>query len=220
MIGFIFIFVLVMGDFATVRFIGGSTVDSVGNEVNVYYNNVDLPTAAAGASILVIAMMIGVVILLRFAKIRDSVSVVASAKPPHRTLDAIGKWLLAAVVAVLGAVHAVRVVEDAARARGRHRGSRRNPGGPLLPAGTQAAARARGVLRRVPRAHVRADAVDGPALVPGLARPHGVPHLGPLLDVLVRHPDQRRDAGGAARLDRRVAQALRRSSASSPRSSR
>jgi len=42
------------------------------------------------------------VILLRFAKIRDSVSVVASAKPPHRTLDAIGKWLLAAVVAVLG----------------------------------------------------------------------------------------------------------------------
>ena len=102
MIGFIFIFVLVMGDFATVRFIGGSTVDSVGNEVNVYYNNVDLPTAAAGASILVIAMMIGVVILLRFAKIRDSVSVVASAKPPHRTLDAIGKWLLAAVVAVLG----------------------------------------------------------------------------------------------------------------------
>ena len=102
MIGFIFIFVLVMGDFATVRFIGGSTVDSVGNEVNVYYNNVDLPTAAAGASILVVAMMIGVVVLLRFAKIRDSVSVVASAKPRHRTLDFIGKWLLAAVVALGG----------------------------------------------------------------------------------------------------------------------
>ena len=77
MIGFIFIFVLVMGDFATVRLIGGSTVDSVGAEVNVYYNNVDLPTAAAGASLLVLAMMIGVVVLLKFAKIRDSVSVVA-----------------------------------------------------------------------------------------------------------------------------------------------
>ena len=86
MIGFIFIFVLVMGDFATVRLIGGSTVNSVGNEVNVYYNNVDLPTAAAGASVLVVAMMVGVVILLQFAKIRDSVSVVASAKQRNRVL--------------------------------------------------------------------------------------------------------------------------------------
>ena len=102
MIGFIFIFVLVMGDFATVRVIGGSTVDSVGNEVNVYYNNVDLPTAAAGASVLVIAMMVGVIILLKFAKIRDSVSVVAPAKERNRTLDAIGKWLLVAVLVVLG----------------------------------------------------------------------------------------------------------------------
>ena len=102
MIGFIFIFVLVMGDFATVRVIGGSTVDSVGNEVNVYYNNVDLPTAAAGASVLVVAMMVGVIILLKFAKIRDSVSVVAPAKERHRTLDAIGKWLLTGLLAVLG----------------------------------------------------------------------------------------------------------------------
>ena len=102
MIGFIFIFVLVMGDFATVRVIGGSTVDSVGNEVNVYYNNVDLPTAAAGASVLVIAMMVGVIILLKFAKIRDSVSVVAPAKERNRTLDAIGKWLLVGVLALLG----------------------------------------------------------------------------------------------------------------------
>ena len=102
MIGLIFIFVLVMGDFATVRFIGGSTVTSVGNEVNLYYNNVNLPAAAAGASILVVAMMAGVVILLKFAKIRDSVSVVASAKPRNKTADAIGKWLLAAALVVLG----------------------------------------------------------------------------------------------------------------------
>ena len=102
MIGLIFIFVLVMGDFATVRFIGGSTVTSVGNEVNLYYNNVNLPAAAAGASILVVAMMAGVVILLKFAKIRDSVSVVASAKPRNKTADAIGKWLLTAALVVLG----------------------------------------------------------------------------------------------------------------------
>ncbi len=102
MIGLIFIFVLVMGDFATVRFIGGSTVTSVGNEVNLYYNNVNLPSAAAGASILVVAMMAGVVILLKFAKIRDSVSVVASAKPRNKTADAIGKWLLTAALVVLG----------------------------------------------------------------------------------------------------------------------
>ena len=102
MIGFIFIFVLVMGDFATVRFIGGSTVVSVGSTVNDYYNNVNLPVAAAGASILVVAMMAGVVILLKFAKIRDSVSVVASAKKRHETLDAIGKWALTAALVVLG----------------------------------------------------------------------------------------------------------------------
>ena len=102
MIGFIFVFVLVMGDFATVRFISGSTVTSVGNEVNVYYNNVNLPAAAAGASILVLAMMAGVVILLKFAKIRDSVSVVASAKARNRTADALGKWLLAGALVLLG----------------------------------------------------------------------------------------------------------------------
>jgi putative spermidine/putrescine transport system permease protein len=102
MIGFIFIFVLVMGDFATVRFIGGSTVTSVGSTVNDYYNNVNLPVAAAGASILVVAMMAGVVILLKFAKIRDSVSVVASAKERNRTLDAAGKWILTGALALLG----------------------------------------------------------------------------------------------------------------------
>ena len=47
-------------------------------------------------------MMAGVVILLKFAKIRDSVSVVASAKPRNKTADAIGKWLLAAALVVLG----------------------------------------------------------------------------------------------------------------------
>ena len=51
---------------------------------------------------LVVAMMVGVVILLRFAKIRDSVSVVASAKQRNRVLDAVGKWSIYAVLAALG----------------------------------------------------------------------------------------------------------------------
>ena len=131
MIGFIFIFVLVMGDFATVRVIGGSTVDSVGNEVNVYYNNVDLPTAAAGASVLVIAMMVGVIILLKFAKIRDSVSVVAPAKErtPHARCDrqVAARWACSPA----RPLHALRVVEDAARAGSRHRRGRRAPRGAL-----------------------------------------------------------------------------------------
>ena len=59
------------------------------------------------------------------------------------------------------------------------------------------------------RAHVRPDAADDAAVVPGLARPHGLPDLGPLLDLLVRPPHQRSDPAGAARLDRRLAQAQR-----------
>ena len=47
-------------------------------------------------------MMAGVVILLKFAKIRDSVSVVASAKERNKTADAIGKWLLTAALVALG----------------------------------------------------------------------------------------------------------------------
>ena len=208
MIGFIFIFVLVMGDFATVRVIGGSTVDSVGNEVNVYYNNVDLPTAAAGASMLVVAMMIGVVILLRFAKIRDSISVVASAKQRHAVLDAIGKRLIYAVVAVLAlyTLYAswLTLLELAVgiAAVGHHRRALRAPR-------PQAAARARRVLRRLPLAHVRPDDPDDAALVPGLPRAHAVPGVGDLLDLLVPHPRQRLDPAGAARLDRRLAQAER-----------
>ena len=49
-----------------------------------------------------LAMMAGVVILLKFAKIRESVSVVASAKERNRTADAIGKWLLAGALVLLG----------------------------------------------------------------------------------------------------------------------
>ena len=73
LIGCIFVFVLVMGEFATVRIIGGGTVQSVGTLVYDYYKLPDLPSAAAGATILVAVMTIGVAILLRFSRIREVV---------------------------------------------------------------------------------------------------------------------------------------------------
>jgi putative spermidine/putrescine transport system permease protein len=73
LIGCIFVFVLVMGEFATVRLIGGGTIQSVGTLVYDYYKLPDLPTAAAGATILVAVMTIGVAILLRFSRIREVV---------------------------------------------------------------------------------------------------------------------------------------------------
>jgi len=72
LIGAIFVFVLCMGEFATVQIIGGNQVQSVGTVVRQYYINVDFPAAAAGATILVLAMMVGVTILLRFARLRES----------------------------------------------------------------------------------------------------------------------------------------------------
>ena len=73
LIGCIFVFVLVMGEFATVRIIGGGTVQSVGTLVYDYYKLPDLPAAAAGATILVLVMTIGVAVLLRFSRIREVV---------------------------------------------------------------------------------------------------------------------------------------------------
>ncbi len=73
LIGCIFVFVLVMGEFATVQIIGGNQIQSVGTIVRSYYTNIDLPAAAAGSSILVAVMMIGVAVLLRFAKLREAV---------------------------------------------------------------------------------------------------------------------------------------------------
>lgn len=73
LIGCIFVFVLVMGEFATVQIIGGGQIQSVGTIVRQYYINIDLPAAAAGSTILVLVMTAGVAVLLRFAKIREAV---------------------------------------------------------------------------------------------------------------------------------------------------
>lgn len=70
-IGSIFVFVLSMGEFATVRLVGGNTVASVGTIIRTQNDNVLFPTAAASAVVLVLVMMAGVAVILRFANLRE-----------------------------------------------------------------------------------------------------------------------------------------------------
>ena len=70
-IGSIFIFVLSMGEFATVRVVGAGTVGSVGTIIRNQSDQVLFPTAAASAVALVLVMMVGVVVMLRFANLRE-----------------------------------------------------------------------------------------------------------------------------------------------------
>ncbi len=70
-IGSIFVFVLTMGEFATVRIIGGGQVASVGTIVSNQVASVQFPQAATSAVFLVIAMMLGVFVLLRFSNLRE-----------------------------------------------------------------------------------------------------------------------------------------------------
>ena len=70
-IGSIFVFVLSMGEFATVSLVGGGKVAQVGTLVDNFYGQALFPTAAAAAVALVIVMMGGVFILLRFANLRE-----------------------------------------------------------------------------------------------------------------------------------------------------
>lgn len=70
-IGSIFVFILSMGEFATVRIIGGGQVASVGTIVQTQVASVQFPPAAASAVFLVLAMFIGVFVLLRFSNLRE-----------------------------------------------------------------------------------------------------------------------------------------------------
>ena len=70
-IGSIFVFILTMGEFATVRIIGGGTVASVGTIVQTQVASVQFPQAAASAVFLVVAMFLGVLVLLRFSNLRE-----------------------------------------------------------------------------------------------------------------------------------------------------
>jgi putative spermidine/putrescine transport system permease protein len=71
MIGSVFVFVLAMGDFGTYRLIGGGKVGSIGVNIQNLVSLLQYPQAAAQAAILVIAMIVGVVLLLRFAKLEQ-----------------------------------------------------------------------------------------------------------------------------------------------------
>jgi putative spermidine/putrescine transport system permease protein len=70
-IGSIFIFVLTMGEYGTVRVIGGGNVQSAGTLVQNSINAIQYPQGAAQAVFLLIALIIGVFIILRFANLRE-----------------------------------------------------------------------------------------------------------------------------------------------------
>jgi putative spermidine/putrescine transport system permease protein len=70
-IGSIIIFVLTLGEYGTVRVVGGNGVSSVGTIVQNQFVAVQYPTAAASAVFLVLAMIVGVFVLLRFSSLRE-----------------------------------------------------------------------------------------------------------------------------------------------------
>ena len=70
-IGSIFVFVLAMGDYGTVRIIGAGQVSSIGVIVNNNVIGIQYPLAATSAVFLVLAMMIGVLVMLRFSNLRE-----------------------------------------------------------------------------------------------------------------------------------------------------
>ena len=69
-IGMIFIFVMLMGEFASAVVVYGGKISTVGTVILNYYTFANYPFAAVNALMLMIAMMIGVVIILRIVDIR------------------------------------------------------------------------------------------------------------------------------------------------------
>lgn len=69
-IGMIFVFVLVMGEFATAGVVGGGKTGLVGNVILNLMGIAQYPFAAVNAIMLMVAMMIGVVVILRLVNIR------------------------------------------------------------------------------------------------------------------------------------------------------
>ena len=69
-IGMIFIFVMLMGEFATAVVVYGGKTSTTGTVILNYYAVANYPFAAVNALMLMIAMMIGVVVILRIIDIR------------------------------------------------------------------------------------------------------------------------------------------------------
>jgi putative spermidine/putrescine transport system permease protein len=71
-IGSIFVFVLTMGEYGTVRLVGGNAVSSVGTIVNSRVElAVQYPQGAASAVLLVVALILGVFVITRFSNLRE-----------------------------------------------------------------------------------------------------------------------------------------------------
>jgi putative spermidine/putrescine transport system permease protein len=70
-IGSIFIFVLTMGDYGTVQTVGGGNITSVGTLIYSKIGAIAYPQGAASAVLLVIALMVGVWVITRFANLRE-----------------------------------------------------------------------------------------------------------------------------------------------------
>ena len=70
-IGSIFIFVLTMGEYGTVRVIGGGNVQSVGTLVQNRVLAIQYPQGAASAVLLIAALILGVFVITRFANLRE-----------------------------------------------------------------------------------------------------------------------------------------------------
>jgi putative spermidine/putrescine transport system permease protein len=69
-IGMIFIFVMLMGEFATAVVVYGGKTSTTGTVILNYYGIANYPFAAVNAIMLMMAMMIGVYIILRLVDIR------------------------------------------------------------------------------------------------------------------------------------------------------
>ncbi len=73
-IGSIFIFVLTMGEYGTVRVIGGNKISSVGTIVQSKVEiGLQYPQGAASAVLLVLVLIVGVFIITRFSNLREDV---------------------------------------------------------------------------------------------------------------------------------------------------
>lgn len=69
-IGMIFIFVMLMGEFATAVVVYGGKTSTAGTVILNYYGTANYPFAAVNALMLMVAMVIGIIVILRLVDIR------------------------------------------------------------------------------------------------------------------------------------------------------
>ena len=69
-IGMIFVFVMVMGEFATAGVVGGGKTSLVGNVILNLMGIAQYPFAAVNAIMLMLGMMIGVIVIMKVVDIR------------------------------------------------------------------------------------------------------------------------------------------------------